>query len=996
MSSIFISYSRNDIELARKVVEALAGNDLDTWIDWQSIPKGEDWKNEIDRGIEEAEIFIFLMSPDSAKSEICNLEIAHAVINNKRIIPIVIRDTNIKEFVSEVSGKEISRRNWIFCRDQTDNFDNAIRDTIETIHTDFDWVKYHTKLQVRALEWERGNYERSLLYRGKELETAEFQFATNSSKDPIPTDLQHNFVLKSRQATDRQRRSVTSIAIVGIITLAGLAIFGFVQANNATNQAATAQANEASAQTAQANAEIQSFQRATAQAIAENNENLAKEKADIARAGELTSLSILTRETDFQNSLLLGVEAFQLFDTPQSRNNLLFNILEHPQLIGYLGWDTSDIPIYSLGDQGIVTSLDYSPDGAILASAFDNGTIIIWNVNTQKPLFDPIQHNFHLHEDWKGITFSSDGNLLISYSTYHVFVWYLSGKNNENLQSQSITGQQLGDTVTEIVSAISISTDGAKLALGDESGAVSIWDLETFQPVGQQLQTSSASITSLSFAPDSNILIAGSEDGVITVWDVSTRRVISSPLKGHFNSVTSLSFSPDATTLASGSQDGTVILWDAKEWEPIRQPIAGHGSTITSIRFDENGGNLHVGESDASYSQWNLETRELINQSSSNVLGNVSVVAFSPDGEHLAYSTDKNNIAVWDIFETTNAFAELHTVFDRSFLSELNSATIVEYSQDITSVAFADPGGNVWIWDIWTQQIKGKYSPESTSPIENLVFSSNGKFLVTEYNNGKIVLWDVNSKQVIGEQLVLDKYPETKVIISPDGKKIAWFGFEGMIILMFTESGEPVLKDDVVPAIPFTFNSTGTQLAASDGHHIYLWDPSTSEAIEYTEQENIFPISDIVFSHDGNMLASSSRENFITLWDLEKGEMKSRLQNKDIDNIGGLTISLDDNILASTIGSESFVLWDIKTGQVIGQPFYIHPYVISSMVFSSDGDLLVLDKQHDIIIHWDLNPKSWITKLCQRAGRNFTRSEWEQYFPDEEYRKTCEQWPAGE
>lgn len=62
MSHIFISYSRKDIEFASKIVQALSENNLDTWIDWKSIPKGEDWEQEIYRGIEEADAFLFLIS----------------------------------------------------------------------------------------------------------------------------------------------------------------------------------------------------------------------------------------------------------------------------------------------------------------------------------------------------------------------------------------------------------------------------------------------------------------------------------------------------------------------------------------------------------------------------------------------------------------------------------------------------------------------------------------------------------------------------------------------------------------------------------------------------------------------------------------------------------------------------------------------------------------------------------------------------------------------
>jgi len=53
MSHIFISYSRKDIDFAQKIVDALADNNLDTWNNWKSIPKGEDWERKIYRGIGE-------------------------------------------------------------------------------------------------------------------------------------------------------------------------------------------------------------------------------------------------------------------------------------------------------------------------------------------------------------------------------------------------------------------------------------------------------------------------------------------------------------------------------------------------------------------------------------------------------------------------------------------------------------------------------------------------------------------------------------------------------------------------------------------------------------------------------------------------------------------------------------------------------------------------------------------------------------------------------
>lgn len=57
---IFISYSCKDINFTGKIVQVLAVNNLDMWIDWKSIPKGEDSELETYRGIEEADAFLFL------------------------------------------------------------------------------------------------------------------------------------------------------------------------------------------------------------------------------------------------------------------------------------------------------------------------------------------------------------------------------------------------------------------------------------------------------------------------------------------------------------------------------------------------------------------------------------------------------------------------------------------------------------------------------------------------------------------------------------------------------------------------------------------------------------------------------------------------------------------------------------------------------------------------------------------------------------------------
>src|SRR5688572_7120616 len=101
MTSLFISYSRRDIEFARKLTDSLKGQKLDFWIDWEGIPPTVDWWKQIESGIERANIFVFLISPDSAKSKVCRLEIEHAVKNGKRLIPVVVHDIKAEEAPTE-------------------------------------------------------------------------------------------------------------------------------------------------------------------------------------------------------------------------------------------------------------------------------------------------------------------------------------------------------------------------------------------------------------------------------------------------------------------------------------------------------------------------------------------------------------------------------------------------------------------------------------------------------------------------------------------------------------------------------------------------------------------------------------------------------------------------------------------------------------------------------------------------------------------------------
>jgi len=93
-ASLFISYSRDDKDFVRRLNEALARQERETWIDLEVIRPPEEWLAGVYSGIEGANAFVFVISPESVGSKSCLRELAHAVEHNKRLVPIVRREVD--------------------------------------------------------------------------------------------------------------------------------------------------------------------------------------------------------------------------------------------------------------------------------------------------------------------------------------------------------------------------------------------------------------------------------------------------------------------------------------------------------------------------------------------------------------------------------------------------------------------------------------------------------------------------------------------------------------------------------------------------------------------------------------------------------------------------------------------------------------------------------------------------------------------------------------
>ena len=237
MTQIFISYSRKDIAFVRHLHEALETRQHETWVDWEGIPPSDKWMARIHAAIDAAEAFVFVISTDSIASQICGQELAYAVEHHKRLIPILHSDpgADVPSSLAEI--------NYIFAREE-DSFEQAVDTLVQAIDTDLDWVRSHTRLLVRAVEWDSTGRESSFTLRGRDLTGFE-EWATKApDNDPKPTVLQSEYLLASRRAVGRRQRITWMSIATGLCIAVGLGTVAWLQKQESNRQARIVEARQ--------------------------------------------------------------------------------------------------------------------------------------------------------------------------------------------------------------------------------------------------------------------------------------------------------------------------------------------------------------------------------------------------------------------------------------------------------------------------------------------------------------------------------------------------------------------------------------------------------------------------------------------------------------------------------------------------------------------------------------------------------------------------------
>jgi WD40 repeat protein len=225
-----------------------------------------------------------------------------------------------------------------------------------------------------------------------------------------------------------------------------------------------------------------------------------------------------------------------------------------------------------------VVLLAFRPDGKMLASASDDGTVRFWDVATGR------------------------------------------------LHSETKPHAQRPTTLT-------FSRDGCLFGSNSSDGTVGVWDLKAGRVRPGPLLPGSSNVQTLAFSPQGDLLATGGWDSTVRLWSAASGTSLGQPLR-HGRAVSGISFSSDGKLLASASDDRNVCLWDTSTWKLHGEPLS-HPAAVVRVAFSSNGQIIAAGCNDGGVTLWQTSTRTPLARYSHRDGDKITRLVFAADGNSL-------------------------------------------------------------------------------------------------------------------------------------------------------------------------------------------------------------------------------------------------------------------------------------------------------------------------------------------------------------------------
>ena len=612
---------------------------------------------------------------------------------------------------------------------------------------------------------------------------------------------------------------------------------------------------------------------------------------------------------------------------------------------------TTKKEIWRLNQDDLVHAVAFSPDGRFVATAGADKSARVIEVSTGKQLLR-IDHTGYV----LSVAFNSDGRLLATGSA-----------DNIARVLKADTGLEVLRVVQKgAVNAVMFSPNDRLLATASDDKTARVIDAVTGHEVFRVVHR--AAVEAAVFSPMGHFLATASADGTARVVVAATGKEVSRV--GQLGKVHSVAFSPDDRLLATGSEDGTArVLVAATGGEVSRLK---HQGSVDMVAFSPDGDFVATASQDDTARVLEALTGHEVSRLSHK--SNVVAVAFSPNGQYVATGSADGRARV---FEATTGKGTFH----------------ISNADDVAAAAFSEDGRFAAIGELDKARVIDTRDGHVITSIKcdsvySVAFSPDGKQLAIGGADGTLRVTDAAT----GQELTRHSFQGAlnAVSFSPDGRYLAAAGADKTAHVIDWRSHKAVSdckhSDDVKAVV---FSPDGQWIATgSDDKAATVFRAATGLKVRsYPHQDAVVAVE---FSPDGKYLATGSVDNTARLIERATGKEVYRLTH--LDWVYGVAFSRPNGrYLATASRDKTALIVERATGKRLSR--ITHEGMVIALEFSDEGKYLETFAG-DTFSRNLVRPQDLISEACARLSRNLTHEEWDQYFPEASYHKTCPNLPS--